>query len=234
MKKLFSIFVVVALLITAVVPAAALEGETDNLLNFFFEKNVDPLYYSGAFMPFVSFSSAGETLYALRSKEDADDIASEISVFLSGFGVTKEETAEYIDGFYNVFADNPDVFELFMSFVQNVNNILLPFTAQPQYMTDMPDITKYISEKLYSNTWCYNLLFAVSNSYEKSNNLKAFYVKNGDMYMRNDTADYISCFENNDNTLKDTTILEIQNIFETVNKADETQKAKFLKQFQKI
>lgn len=228
MKKLFSIFVVVALLITAVVPAAALEGETDNLLNFFFEKNVDPLYYSGAFMPFVSFSSAGERLYALRSKEDADDIANEISVFLSGFGVTKEETAEYIDGFYNVFADNPDVFELFMSFVQNVNNILLPFTAQPQYMTDMPDITKYISEKLYSNTWCYNLLFAVSNSYEKSNNLKAFYVKNGDMYMRNDTADYISCFENNDNTLKDTTILEIQNIFETVNKADETQKAKFL------
>ena len=110
MKKLFSIFVVVALLITAVVPAAALEGETDNLLNFFFEKNVDPLYYSGAFMPFVSFSSDGERLYALRSKEDADDIANEISVFLSGFGVTKEETAEYIDGFYNVFADNPDVF----------------------------------------------------------------------------------------------------------------------------
>ena len=56
MKKLFSIFVVLALLITAVVPAAALEGETDNLLNFFFEKSVDPLYYSGAFMPFVSFS----------------------------------------------------------------------------------------------------------------------------------------------------------------------------------
>lgn len=228
MKKLLSIILVLGLLITGIVPAAALNGEEDNLLNYFFEKSVDPLYYSGAFMSFVSFSSDSEKMYSLRSSEEAADIANEISVFLSDFGVTKEEISGYINGFYAIFGDNADLFELFMSFTENTNNILLPFTAQPQYMTDMPDITRYISEKLYSNTWCYNLLFAVSSSYESKNEHKAFYVKDGEIFMKNDTGDYISCFENDDVAVRDTAILEIQNLLAAVNKSDEVQKTKFI------
>lgn len=227
MKKYLCFLLSLTLVFTMVTPAGAAGIEVRDLMDYMFDKNVDPYMYSGTIQSFLSFESDENGLYTLRSADNMEDILLEVSVYLSQFDVTKEEVEPYVRGFHEFFDANPDLFTVFCGYMLNYNNIVLPFTMQEQFQEQLPNINSLIRDNFYCETFFLNVLSSINDRYYEEKNDAAFIYYNDEIRMKSDAMDYADFFENNDSSVNSALASQVENMLSLINSVDFAEKSAF-------
>lgn len=227
MKKYLCFLLVLTMIFTMVMTAGAAGIEVRDLLDYMFDKNVDPYMYSGVVQSFLSFESDENGIYTLRSADDMEDMLLEIEVYLSQFGVTRDEVEPYVRHCHEFFSANPDLFTVFCGFMLNYNNIVLPFTMQSQFEEQLPTINSAIRDNFYCETFFLNFLSRINDEYYEEKKDAAFMYYNEEICIKNDAMDYVSFFEINDNSVISSAASAVESMLSIINSADFAEKSAF-------
>ena len=229
MKKYLCLVLALSLLLAFAVPTSAADSDEYNLLNMFYDKNISPVLYSGAFSSFISFDTLSKgTGYKLRDASDKDNILDEISVCTDRELVTTDELSEYFDAFYDFFDGNDDDFELFESFVIKSENVILPFPNQSRALGEFPMIAEYIAENFYGATYFFNLLAALTDSYYSGKGKDPIFMLDDGLALETDAYYYADFFENSNKSIGLSLIDKLNDAFTFINSADELEKNEFI------
>lgn len=228
MKKVFCALLTVALLFTSVpMVSASIDASENNLLNFLFEKNVNPNYYSAIFGSFISFDTAtGTTGYTLRTNSN-EAITSEIAMLTRQFGITENELSSYVDSFITHFTDKHEEFELFISYMNNADNLVLPMPMQESSLQTFEEISNYIISEFYGTIYAFNLISSINKDYREASGDAMFYVVDGELRIRDNVSDTIKCILNSDISFNSYAMEKITDLVNFSYGCTETQKSNF-------
>ncbi len=228
MKKVFCALLTAALILTSVpMVSASIDASENNLMNLFFEKNVNPNYYSAIFGSFISFDTAtGDTGYSLRTNSN-EDITSEISMLTRQFGVTEEELSLYVDSFISYFTDKPEEFELFISFVINTENLVLPMHMQESSLLQFKDISNYMINEYYGTIYAFNLISSINKDYHEASGDAMFYILDDELNIRDNVSDSIKCILNSNTYFNSFAMEKITDLVIFSSGCTETEKSNF-------
>lgn len=216
MKKILSLVLILALVFTMAAPFGVSAASHSDLFEYLHEKEVNPYMFSGTFQAFLSFENM-DNGYALRNSEESDMVCEEIATFLGSYGVTKEEIEPYVNDFFVYFSDKPDYFKVFMAFVINTENIILPFTKQSDMVSITPEITDIIRNDFYSETLFLNILSKISEKYQDATSKMALKLVDERLTFMSDVADYIDFLESDDSSCAAQTVSMVSNTIDIIN-----------------
>jgi hypothetical protein len=199
MKKMFSVFLSVFLFLTAVSPvSASVDNAVNNLLNLLYDKSVNPYLYGAIFESFVSFDTVGnDTGYALR-KDSNEFIAGEIEMYAMEYDITSEEILTHVNSFIEFFDGKDEDFELFISYMKNTGNMVMPLSFQQASLPTFQTITDYILTEFYGTIYAFNLISSINNDYYDAKGDNVLYMYEDELFIRGDAADHIKCLSNSD------------------------------------
>ncbi len=227
MKKYLCFLLVLTMIFTMSAPAGAAGIEVRDLMDYMFEKNVDPYMYSGVVQSFLSFDSDENGIYTLRSGDDMEYILEEICFYLSQYDVTTEEIEAHVRHCHEFFEANPDLFTVFAGFMLSESNIVLPFTMQSQFEEQLPAINSAIRDNFYCETFFLNLLSRINDEYYEEKKDAAFMYYNEEICMKNDAMDYVEFFQNNDSSVISSARVAVENMLAIINGTDFAEKSAF-------
>ena len=230
MKKYLCILLSVILIFTLSVPAFSAGIQERDLLDYMFIKNVEPPFYSGAIMSFLSYESDENGIYTLCESDNLEMVTEAVSDYLSQFGVTREEIEPYLLQFHEFFSAKPDLFTAFCGFMLNVDNkeYFMPNAEQDRFEEEMPGVNALIRENFYCETFFLNLLSRINDEYYKEKNDAAFMYYNEEICMKGDAMDYANFFETNDSSVISAAQIQIENMLSAINTSDPAEKSAFV------
>lgn len=215
MKKLLVLLLTLTMFMS-IIPSvsASFNSSENNLITLLSKNNVEPFLFSAIFQCFVSFDTVNKgTDYKLRVDSD-DDIVSEIQMITSQKGITKQEISACVSSFITYFAEKPEEFELFISFVINENNFILPMTFQNERALLFPNIADYIYSNFYGLTYAFNLIKYINDDYHSVKDKFILYFYDVELKNRDNITNYVKCLSNSDSYFN---VFAVEKIIELVN-----------------
>ncbi len=226
MRKYLCFLLIVALMCT-MIPVSAAGIEVRDLMDYMFDLNVDPLNYIGAFENFISYTSDENGYYTLREAEYFEETIEDITFYLSGYGALSEDVRSYCEDFYTFFEEKPEMFTLFMSYVSNYENALLPFPQQNRLESELSGVVTAIRDNFYCETFFLNLMASINDKYYAAKKDMAFMYYNENITLKDDAVNYIDFLLPQDRAVASYAHSEVASMLDMINNMSSLEKSNF-------
>lgn len=227
MKKYLCFVLIVAMLVTSFVPVSAAGIEVRDLLDYMFELNVDPALYIGGFENFISYMSNANGFYTLREEEYMEETIEDINMYLGNYGANPDDVRMYAEEFYDFFAEKPEMFTLFMSYISNYENGILPFPQQNRLESELSGVTAAIRKNFYCETFFLNLLATINDKYYAAKKDQAFKYYEERITLKDDAVNYIDFFYPENKAAVSYAFSEVANMLDEINNMSSYEKSSF-------